>query len=116
MQIFQLIIIVVATLVLTHSIKRITKISRPENSLVKLSDYAFPSGHTSMSFALATFYTFFILDLPIDFISKILLVGVLFAGVVSIVYWRLQIRVHTWFQILAGAILGIFISVLVMNI
>lgn len=109
----QLIIILIATSVLTLVVKNATKVPRPKNAMVKLVDYAFPSGHTSLSFALATFYTFFIYHLPIDFVSKIMLVCAIYAAAIFIVYWRLQIRVHTPFQIFIGALLGSLVSMLV---
>lgn len=109
----QLLIIIFITGLLTLLIKNITKIPRPKNALVRLMDYAFPSGHTSMSFALATFYTYFIYNLSIDFISKIMLVGAIYFATIFIVYWRLQIRVHTPFQIFIGALLGSLVSMMV---
>lgn len=109
----QLIIIILITAVITLVIKNITKVPRPKNAVVKLVDYAFPSGHTSISFALATFYTYFIYNLSIDLISKLMLVAVLYAATIFIVYWRLQIRVHTPFQIFIGALLGSLVSMLV---
>lgn len=112
----QLFIIIFTTSVLTLVIKNITKISRPENAVVKLCDYAFPSGHTSLSFAVATFYTYLILNLKIELIEKILLIAVIFTGVILIVYWRLQIGVHTFFQIFVGAGLGFLIALTVLFI
>lgn len=109
----QLIIILVITSVITLVIKNITKVPRPKNAVIKLVDYAFPSGHTSISFALATFYTYFIYDLSIDVISKLMLISVLYTAAIFIVYWRLQIRVHTPFQIFIGALLGSLVSMIV---
>lgn len=109
----QLIIILLTTSIVTLVIKNITKVPRPQNAVVKLVDYAFPSGHTSISFALATFYTFFIYNMPIDLISKTMLIGVIYTATIFIVYWRLQIRVHTPFQIFIGALLGSLVSMIV---
>ena len=109
----QLLIIIFITGLLTLLIKNITKVPRPKNALIRLMDYAFPSGHTSMSFALATFYTYFIYNLSIDFVSKIMLIGILYVATIFIVYWRLQISVHTPFQIFIGALLGSFVSMFV---
>jgi membrane-associated phospholipid phosphatase len=109
----QLLIILIITAVITLVIKNITKVPRPKNAVVKLVDYAFPSGHTSISFALATFYTFFIKDLSINLIDKIILILGIYTAVIFIVYWRLQIKVHTPFQIFIGALLGSLISMVV---
>jgi membrane-associated phospholipid phosphatase len=109
----QLIIILVITALITLVIKNITKVPRPKNAVVKLCDYAFPSGHTSISFALATFYTFFINNLQISVIEKIILIGGMYTAVIFIVYWRLQIKVHTPFQIFIGALLGSLVSMIV---
>ncbi|MCF7831658.1 MAG: phosphatase PAP2 family protein [Candidatus Pacebacteria bacterium] len=106
-------LIIVITLGITLILKNITRVPRPQNALVTLRDYAFPSGHTSFSFAVAIFYTYFILHLNIELIEKIMLVAVIFAGVISIIYWRLQIKVHTPLQILVGAILGTLVSLVV---
>ncbi|MFA7193396.1 MAG: phosphatase PAP2 family protein [Candidatus Paceibacterota bacterium] len=112
----QLILIISITALLTILIKNITKIKRPKNALVKLCDYSFPSGHTSMSFALASFFTYFIFNLNIDLISKIMLVSVIISGAVAITFWRLQIRVHTPFQVFIGGLLGVLVAVLVIFI
>ncbi len=106
----QLILIISITSLLTIFIKNVTKIKRPKNALIKLCDYSFPSGHSSVSFAMATFYTYFIYNLQIDFASKIMLVAVIISGAFSIVYWRLQIKVHTPFQVFVGILLGSAIS------
>lgn len=106
-------LIIVITLGITLILKNTTKVPRPQNALVALRDYAFPSGHTSFSVAVAFFYTYFILNLNIEPIEKIMLIAVIFAGVISIIYWRLQIKVHTPLQILVGAILGSLVSLVV---
>lgn len=106
-------LVIIITLGITLVVKNTTKVPRPKNALVALRDYAFPSGHTSFSFAVAVFYTYFILNLNIEPIEKIMLVALIFAGVVSIIYWRLQIKVHTPLQILVGAILGSLVSLVV---
>jgi membrane-associated phospholipid phosphatase len=110
----ELILIIFTTYILTLVVKNITKIPRPQNAIIKLCDYAFPSGHTSLSFAVAAFYTELILNLKIELIEKILLIGVIFLGVILVVYWRLQIKVHTPFQIFAGAAFGFLIASVVM--
>ncbi len=112
----QLILIISITALLTIFIKNITKIKRPKNALVKLCDYSFPSGHTSMSFALATFFTYFIFNLNIDLISKMMLISVIISGALAITYWRLQIKVHTPFQVFVGGLLGFFVSYVVISI
>ena len=112
----QLILIISFTAIITILIKNITKIPRPKNAFVKLCDYAFPSGHTSMSFALANFFTYFIFNLNIDLISKIMLASVIITGSFFIAYWRLQIKVHTPFQVFVGGLLGVLVAVLVIFI
>ncbi len=109
-ELIQLILIISITILLTILIKNLTKVPRPKEACVDLDDYSFPSGHTSMSFALATFFTHFISNLNIDSTSKYMLIGVIVAGAFFIAFWRLQIRVHTLVQVFAGAFLGIAVA------
>lgn len=107
----QLTLTLLITAFFTIFLKKLTKVPRRQDAVINLNDHAFPSGHTSMSFCLVTFYTFFILDLPIDLFSKIMLIGVLILAAIFIVYWRLQIKVHTPLQIFAGALIGIVVAI-----
>jgi undecaprenyl-diphosphatase len=113
--VWQSIISGVFTLTLVDSIKKITKVPRPENALVSLSDYAFPSGHSAFAFAIATITINLIYQSEMIKRNKIILsfVILLFAGHTA--YRRLIIQVHTPVQVIAGAALGIFVSLVVIK-
>lgn len=55
---------IVVTLIIITVLKKITKVSRPRNAKVHLKDYAFPSGHSGVSFAGATSFVFWANTLP----------------------------------------------------
>jgi membrane-associated phospholipid phosphatase len=100
---------------LVDFIKKITKVPRPDNALVSLSDYAFPSGHSAFAFAMATVTINLICQSKIIKSNKIILFGIilLFAGYTA--YRRLILQVHTPPQVIAGAVLGIFVSLVVIK-
>lgn len=107
----------VATIASTSSVvvllKQTLRIPRPKNALIKLSDNAFPSGHTSIAFALATFFILFVLNLNITNPERLLLMVGFVAAACAVAWWRLELRVHTIGQVGAGAIVGVLLALLV---
>ena len=86
--------------------------ARPEDATLKLSSYAFPSGHTAMG---AYFITTTLLTLW-GVVSNNLYYFIAFVGVSAallVAASRVMLRVHTPFQVIAGALVGIGIPLLV---
>ncbi|HRY31195.1 MAG TPA: phosphatase PAP2 family protein [Candidatus Paceibacterota bacterium] len=98
------------TSILTLLIKDVTKISRPADALIGLNDYAFPSGHTAIGFFLLTFLANYIWRSNKSRLFKSTATLILTLAILAIVASRLILRVHTLTQILAGAVLGIGIT------
>jgi len=112
--VIELVVILVTTTVVVLGLKNSMKVARPANAKVSVKGYAFPSGHTAFSFALATFYAGLVIRLSVPFIETLLLILGVFTGAVFILAWRLQVRVHTVGQVIAGAGIGIAIALFVL--
>ncbi len=98
------------TAVLTLLIKDLTKVERPANALIGLDSYAFPSGHTSITFFFLTFLINYILKSTRSRFAKIFSISIFLIIALSIPVSRLILGIHTIFQIIAGAILGTAIT------
>lgn len=97
-------------------IKNITMISRPENAIIKLDDFAFPSGHSAMSFALIILFSYFILNENKNKKLNYFFIFILVICAIFISSTRLILNVHTITQSIAGALIGIIISILSIKI
>ena len=122
---------IVATSALTILLKNLTKIARPENAILTLTDYAFPSGHAAIAFAILTFGFFLIFhedkkgfdknitanngerNITMSCEVKNIFAGILIIFAIVISGSRLVLNVHTFWQTLFGAVLGVVVSVLV---
>jgi len=111
--VIELIVILIVTTVVVLGLKNRMKVARPANAKVSAKGYAFPSGHTAFSFALATFYAGLAMRLAIPFVETLLIILGVFTGAFFILAWRLQVRVHTVGQVVAGAGIGVVIALLV---
>lgn len=98
------------TAVLTLLIKDLTKVERPANALIGLDSYAFPSGHTSITFFFLTFLINYILKSTRSRFAKIFSISIFSIIAISIPASRLILGIHTIFQIIAGAVLGTTIT------
>lgn len=91
-------------------LKRVCKVARPPHALVTLSDYAFPSGHTSIAWALATFFILFVNGLPIMLAERMVLIFGFVLAASTVAWWRLELRVHTLGQVIAGGMIGVVLA------
>lgn len=104
-------VFLLATLGLMISVevlKDIFRVSRPAHALIEASGYALPSGHAAGTIFLACMLSYFATTL-----KKPLRYGVYVASgltVLAIGASRLQLGVHTLFQIYTGYALGAFIA------
>lgn len=96
--------------IIVHSLKMIMSRERPYNIIeqlntfgIDLSDYSFPSGHTTASFSLATTLA---LNIP-----KLSIVVFLLAAIIAIS--RIYLGVHYPTDVVAGVILGIGCPIIV---
>ncbi len=85
--------------------KEYFQIARPLNSLIDTSGYAFPSGHAAGVVFLSMIVSFLSWHLSSAYRYTVLSTSILTTGV--IVYSRIVLHVHTWFQVLAGICFGI---------
>ena len=96
------------TLLLIVVLKVYFHVPRPEDALVMLGGYAFPSGHATSVVFLAYvlwFYVTKILCMTKKVVPVLLVVLVLLVGAS-----RLYLGVHTVFQVLSGYALGAIVS------
>jgi len=114
---FYLINIIVG-LILVESLKNIIKRLRPENQLVDMLNYSFPSGHTTFATIIALSIYFIYKDLFKEKLkSKYLMI--IFIYPILIGFSRIFLNVHWLTDVIAGFSLGIFIvtfTYLIMNI
>lgn len=101
------------TLLIVDIVKKITRVPRPVDALVQLSDYAFPSGHSAFAFTMATVVFLFLINSKISKPSKVVLSIGLFLVAGHTAYQRLLLQVHTLNQVIVGAILGIVVAMVV---
>jgi len=94
------------TFILVDFLKNIFRVPRPENALIKLNDYAFPSGHASVSFSIAIVLVYIIIKSCLKRDNKFLMSVVVFCGAGYIAYTRLLLQVHTVDQILIGSLVA----------
>lgn len=103
----------VGTLGVIGVLKLVTRVERPTNCLVPLENThrAFPSGHTGAMAFVATMMPYtFPLIVPHSAVTAL---GVaLFALVAVVGLSRLALRAHTLTQVIAGAVVGITVPLL----
>lgn len=112
----QFILSIGVTFALTDFMKEYFMVERPADALVQLSDYAFPSGHSSVAFAIATFLIYKISKSKISRKLKIIYYVIIFLTAAAVAEYRLLIKVHTIDQVIVGALLGIVVTVLAIKI
>jgi len=96
--------VVVGLMVLV--LKELFAIPRPAGARVPIDGYAFPSGHAASAFALlAAYYCYVRPHLPVTW--GCMLLAVLTVLAVLVAYSRVWLVVHTYSQIIAGALLGL---------
>jgi membrane protein DedA with SNARE-associated domain len=100
---FFLVSIIGASL-LVEIIKNIVKRIRPEHYLIEVSGYSFPSGHATLSTALA-FSLYFILK---DKLNKKVLLLLCLIYPILISFSRVYLNVHYLSDVIAGIGLGLF--------
>ncbi len=100
------------TFALTHIIKSIYKVARPEDALVVANGYRFPSMHASIAAALLTSLAWHWYErAPSRSVRIALLVGTPVL-IVFIGWTRIILQVHEAIDVVAGIILGAGISLM----
>ena len=89
-----------------NGLKELFKIERPEQMLVEVTGYAFPSGHATGAAFLALIGCYLAKDFraPIRYLIYVSCV----LGALAIGLSRVDLGVHTPLQVLAGFLLGLF--------
>ncbi len=94
----------------THIIKSIYKVARPQDALAVAQGYRFPSMHASLAAAVLTslaWYWFFRLESTLA--RTLLIFGA--SGIVIFIGWtRVLLRVHETIDVVVGILLGVGIS------
>lgn len=93
-----------------HVLKNILKVPRPVDAYIIETGYAMPSGHASLSFFLATFLIYYIMQETDNRISETASWIILGATAIIISASRIFLHVHTIEQVVWGAILGIGVA------
>jgi undecaprenyl-diphosphatase len=88
----------------TSFLKELLHVARPEHPLIPTEGYAFPSGHAagSLFLAIEICYSARHLARPLRYLVYVLSLGAAFAIGIS----RVELGVHTPFQVVAGYFLG----------
>lgn len=99
--------------ILNFFLKRIIKQPRPTKQIelkipffdgLKFKDYGMPSGHAQMAAFVTTFFLLYAKDYKYVF-------GTIFTAItLATLYQRYKYRAHSLFQIIVGALIGIFMG------
>lgn len=103
--------LVLLSLFLTQAIVIAMKLSfavaRPQDALVALTSYAFPSGHAAISFSIATLTALLLFrHSKVSTQQKVMYIIFAFIIAAFVAYTRIILSVHTWLQISVGALIG----------
>lgn len=91
---------------ITTSLKLLLKIPRPENAILLMQDYRFPSGHATMSAVISAFFIYIIFKSKINIYLKIFFYFLAFSWFLLVSYARLYLGVHYLIDVLVGGIIG----------
>ena len=103
---------VALTFALTHSIKSLYKIARPDDALVIANGYRFPSMHASIAAAILTSLAWHWYFKTTQRLLRIGIVAGTSALIVFIGWTRILLQVHEVIDVLAGVALGVSISLI----
>lgn len=105
-------IILVVSITSAFFLEFLTKILihrlRPENALIKLTDYSFPSGHSTLSALIFTLMIYAFKDNIKNKILKYSFITFCILAFLAIGFSRIYIDVHWLSDVLGGFALGIF--------
>jgi undecaprenyl-diphosphatase len=105
---FLLISSALLSIAITTGLKLLFKIPRPENALIYMNDFRFPSGHATMAATISGFFIYIIYKSKIDNKIKVLLYAVSFFWFCLVSYSRLYLQVHYIIDVMVGGIIGYF--------
>lgn len=88
--------------------KGIFERTRPENALIPVSGYSFPSGHATIAIILFSLLIYFFKDEIKDEILKGLFILLNIIIILAIGFSRIYLGVHWFTDVLAGFTLGLF--------
>lgn len=91
-------------------IKILTKIARPEESLIKALGYSFPSGHATVAAATFSLIVYCFYDLIKNKKAKLFFMLISILIILFVGFTRIYLNVHEFSDVLAGFSLGLFIS------
>ncbi len=95
---------------ITQIIKSLTHIARPQDALVAISGYRFPSMHASLVAAAATTIVWYVWTHYASKKIRVLSLLLALCVVAGVSYTRLMLQVHEPIDVIAGSTLGIAIS------
>ena len=103
-----LIIFYILNLMLNQTLKHWIKEPRPidanHNAVIKSDSYGMPSGHAQMAAFVTTFFLLYAKEYKYVF-------GTIFTAITfATLYQRYKYRAHSLFQIVVGALIGIFMG------
>ena len=115
-EVYKIISSLVLSMFVTHTLKSIFAIPRPTTALVLEETYRFPSGHATMAAAVATLCVYYThKHIPSKSVRVTLyILAVLWFLLVS--YSRLYLGVHVLVDVVAGGIIGVISTLIVVRI
>jgi len=96
----------------THSIKSLFKIARPEDALVVANGYRFPSMHAALGAALLTSCAWYLCTRIPSLSVRISIILITAISIICIGWTRIFLGVHETIDVVTGIILGTSISLL----
>lgn len=110
---FSFFITLTATFAITHALKSIFKVARPEDALVESVGYRFPSMHAAIAGAFAASFAWHLATRAKHPALKIAVIALFALPVAIIAATRIFLGVHETLDVIVGALLGIGIGFLV---
>lgn len=100
-------------IIVVNLIKGVLRIPRPENALIEVTGYAFPSGHAAGAAFLALVVAFLARKLALPLRFAIVAASILAA--LTIGASRIALHVHTLPQVAAGFVVGVIFAFVFMR-
>ncbi len=91
---------------ITTGLKLLFKIPRPENALIYMNDFRFPSGHATMAAVISGFFIYIIDKSKLNKNIKYVLYATSFYWYLLVSYSRLFLQVHYLIDVFIGGFIG----------
>lgn len=100
----------------TYTLKYLLQVPRPDTMLILEDGFRFPSGHATMAAVTMSLVVYYSYQRVKNIYLQYLLYILAIAWFVLVSYSRLYLGVHVLIDVVAGGIIGILVTVVVMRV